>query len=373
MANLSLDDFEDSTIPFVVQANKTNTILNSPDRFNNGNVIFCKENKGIYIKLNGTIDRYGGEDVINNLVSTSIKNPLSANMGRVLASDVAKKIYYDDIVDNLDTVNDRKPLSATQGNVLKNLINERIKYSDIINDIQLAQNQNTKPISANITYLINDTLNRTIVRVTSLESNVSNLSTILDNAIKYDDIRDNLISGSESDKRKVLSAYQGNQIRINLNNIENILIQKIDKDSIIDHLLDDSEYSNKRVLSAKQGFVLDQKKANKVDVNQLEVDLRQAISDITLNVIDNLLGGSSLKDVLSAAQGKILNEKIDELRQYVDDGHVIYVYNQGPQYYDATLVDIVNSDVYYVSDSIATIINNKGEVIYESDSEVMYV
>ena len=95
-------------IPIHVYVNKVNTIENNDNinSFENGNVIFCKENKGIYVKINDSIDRYGGNDIIDHLESSSTKNPLSANQGRILNLIKADKTETENIKSDLELTND---------------------------------------------------------------------------------------------------------------------------------------------------------------------------------------------------------------------------------------------------------------------------
>ena len=42
-----------------VIVNRRSTILQHPEDFNNGDLILCRENKSIYLKLNDIIEQYG--------------------------------------------------------------------------------------------------------------------------------------------------------------------------------------------------------------------------------------------------------------------------------------------------------------------------
>ena len=63
---------------FTIINKKSNTLLSG--KFRSGEAILCKENHGIYVQLDSGIERFGGNDVIDNLLSTSIEDSLSAQL-----------------------------------------------------------------------------------------------------------------------------------------------------------------------------------------------------------------------------------------------------------------------------------------------------
>lgn len=123
---------------FTIINKKSNALLSG--KFRSGEAILCKENHGIYVQLDSGIERFGGNDVIDNLLSTSIEDSLSANMGRVLnesinnvrsninavANSVAaieiNKVNINDIINNLTSTDPDKPLSSNQGKILNDKI-----------------------------------------------------------------------------------------------------------------------------------------------------------------------------------------------------------------------------------------------------------
>lgn len=123
---------------FTIINKKSNALLSG--KFRSGEAILCKENHGIYVQLDSGIERFGGNDVIDNLLSTSIEDSLSANMGRVLnesinnvrsninavANSVAaieiNKVNINDIINNLTSTDLDKPLSSNQGKILNDKI-----------------------------------------------------------------------------------------------------------------------------------------------------------------------------------------------------------------------------------------------------------
>ena len=92
-------------------------------------VAYIKANKGLIEGV--TTSKVNVADIIDNLTSTDVNKPLSANQGKVLKDlidaieeDVAGAVAASDIVDNLTTDDATKVLSAKQGKALKGLVDE---------------------------------------------------------------------------------------------------------------------------------------------------------------------------------------------------------------------------------------------------------
>lgn len=139
-----------------VNGNKVNT------------VIFCEEDRGIYLQENDTVKRYGVK-IEDNLESTSEDNALSAKQGKILNDkitdtsdriDIAQtvinnKVDKSDIINDLSSLDSTKVLSAHQGKVLNDKIlaisgitSDIVTYDDVINNLTSIETQ--KPLSANM-------------------------------------------------------------------------------------------------------------------------------------------------------------------------------------------------------------------------------
>lgn len=261
------------------------------DSFSNdtGYIIFSNEDDAIYVKIDGSIKRYGGLNPINNLDSDSTNEPLSASMGKLL------KTY----IENIDSS-------------VEDLDNAKIKYEDIVDDLE-HQNSN-KPLSAKQGY----ELNQKIIYIEGSKVNKSDIADVLDSIDSY----------------KVLSANQGSILNNRLSTLENDSVRSYDIVNDLTHTDTD------KPLSASQGTYLNSKVQ---ELTNSKIDYQDIVNDLTqlnvtdkplsagmgaflyvqiLSILDRLLTIPQVLDVLdsidsrnalSANQGRILNEKIEAL------------------------------------------------------------
>jgi hypothetical protein len=87
-------------------------------------------------------------DVINNLSSTEIAKPLSANQGKVLNDN---KVNVSDVINTLVSTETAKPLSAAQGKVLQD---GKVNISDVKNN--LTSTDANKPVSVRQAKFLNE-------------------------------------------------------------------------------------------------------------------------------------------------------------------------------------------------------------------------
>jgi hypothetical protein len=295
-------------------------------------------------------------NTIDNLSSVYIDKPLSANQGRVLntikanrtelpnilaGSDIQVDISGVDVVitntapnidpiviDNLLSISSTEVLSANQGRILNNKIDTKLAIVDLPSIIDnLTSTSVNNPLSAKQGKILKDDLDLKLYSVDS--PNLIGSNNILvskngsDNTISLINVTDNLLSNSNINP---LSANQGRILDLNKANVEDIPIVQAGLNisvafdainriytitnaspniptTIVDNLGSTSITS---ALSANQGKVLDNTKLN--------------ISDLP-NIINNLTS-TSINNPLSANQGRILETKklnIVDLPPIIDD------------------------------------------------------
>ena len=199
--------------PFVqhVYVHKINTLSDKIDQIEEGSVVFCKENHGMYIKIKGVLERFGGNDVIDSLDNDSTGNPLSAKQGMYLSETKADRTevqtiennlrnLIDDItltvINSLDTDGEgsesKKVLSAEQGAKLKELIDEITLTT--INNLNGATSEET-----------------VLKEVLSAEQGKVLLDLINDRTLRV--INDLNGSAEEFIAKEVLSAEQGKRLK----------------------------------------------------------------------------------------------------------------------------------------------------------------
>ena len=302
-------------------------------------VIFCKENQGIYLQDSDGVKRYGTDIVIDSLDSTLTKNPLSANQGRVLNEkiesndkDLYNKLFniissfaFDDAI--------RSKQQAVQINklydicdALYNVCNTKINISDISNDVNT--NSNKKVLSAAQGKYLNE-------KIESVDHKYDNRIAML--------FQDEMLRSRKQNK-------EIEQLKLNvadtLYNTRNEIIKRI-QNNIYD-TLELNDDSKTKSLSAYQGYILDKKiddLNNKLynlivilaqdemlrsllqnrEIEQLKLNIADTLYYATNNTenkiknnIENNLESEEEDKSLSAYQGKVLNEKIEDINNKYD-------------------------------------------------------
>lgn len=231
--------------------NLTSTEIDKPLSANQGKVL----KDLVDTKLNVS-------DVIDNLTSDDIDKPLSASQGKILKAAIDSKSSADDIIDNLTSEDTDKSLSANQGKVLKDLVDTKVNTSDIVDNLTTADA--TKPLSANQGKVISDAL--------ATKVNVS-------------DIVNNLTS---EDVDKPLSANQG---KILNDAITDGLSSKLSPDDVIDSL---ASTDTTKPLSANQGNVLN---TAITDGLAEKLDIQQSVDDAGKAAIVNSEGKITFQEI----------------------------------------------------------------------------
>lgn len=182
-----------------------------------GNTVVI-DNNGIYINGKAVLTDAGNinsndplkvniSDIIDNLTSTAIDKPLSANQGKVLREaidginlNIANKLSKSDIVDNLYDNDPTKPLSAKQGGALNNAISASGQT------LLGVMEQKEGFLNARITSEV-QTIDTSISSINTEISNINGqIGFILNSKLDAADIVDNL---SSTDTNRPLSAAQG--------------------------------------------------------------------------------------------------------------------------------------------------------------------
>lgn len=305
-------------------------------------IVFNRENSGIYIKSYNEVLRFGGLDVLDNLISFSKNNPLSANMGRVL-NDI--KINYTNIVDSLDgeTLANRenvpptitKVLSANMGKELDKkimLVSENsIQYVDLIKDFEDPNITSVNhPLSSYLGYILFTTLNDYIEsnndRSTRIESNCNTLRRDIDTNRRDINTNTSDIRNIKSDITSIQSTYSSLRRDIDSNR------RDIDTNtSDISNIKLDIDKLNDTYTGLKEGIRINR---TNIDINASEIrTIKTAIGNIRLDLgrdredIDNLLLTVSLLDnrlvevenyirnLLSRVS--TMNNRIDDIEEYI--------------------------------------------------------
>ena len=329
------------------------------ERFNDtstGYIIFCNQDKGIYVRLFNNITRYGGMDIIDDLTSSSITNPLSANMGRILKQYIDLKVNTSDIIDTVKSDSNIYPLSARQGKIL----NDRLTW-------------------------IEDRYNNFNNRITDLEDK-------FDIALTRNDVVDNVATMYHD---KPLAARQGTLLSYRINNLQTELNDRI-------NTLTNTDSSNYNDLNNKITN-LDNKKINTSDIinnlttintnKPLSANMGKVLYDYFLNlytdvsnindhdVIDNLTSTSRI-DGLSANQGKILKDLYTNLKVIVDQlnenagYNVIWLERSIPENYYVVFVNENGTDTESEVDGlegIVTYFDGRGTRLTFCDQSVQFV
>lgn len=299
-------------------------------------------------------------DIVDNLLSSSTTKALSANQGRVLNEKFKDYIIKNDVIDNVESLDTNKPLSANQGRIINERFNnyltknEVLTPNDIINDLDT--DSANKPLSAAQGKLLNNKFNNYIT--TEAIGDLSELTTpsrenlvdainsvvVTGAGLTTGDVIDNLDS---SYVNKPLSAYQGR-----------VLNEKIINSPAFNVVNTLTSSSVDMPLSANQGRILNNKFSNYASIgltgNLSELNtydttsLVSAINELysgklsSSNVI-NTLNSTYTDQPLSANQGRVLNEKINNVNNvtslYTSDdfnayrvGDIVYISAFNMQY-----------------------------------------
>ena len=324
MASVQLRDF---TLVDTIELAKTS------GNFKVGEWILCKENHGIYVQMENGVEQFGGYDVVDNLLSDSSYNPLSAGQGKILYEYITRvdeeTVKKDDIVDDLISNDSNKVLSANQGYILgnrvKTLENEAVRESDIIDDV--VTEETNKALSANQGKWLND-------RIIELQDKDVELGDTLRAKINISDIVDNLDGASDEYKNKPLSAYQGYALATHVRNLQAGSYTELN----VANNLDTPDSVTDKVLDARQGRILNELKLDKVDLPKTYDDLTHAsttdnlsanqgvVIDTRLNqkvnisdIQDNLISSEGSEVPLSAKQGYELDQKVGNVQSTLEE------------------------------------------------------
>ena len=386
----------DESISFRPAIINDKTNLNH-ERFNDtstGYIIFCNQDKGIYVRLFNNITRYGGMDIIDDLTSSSITNPLSANMGRILKQYIDLKVNTSDIIDTVKSDSNIYPLSARQGKILNDKIVQleanKINITDIINTLE--SSSVSKPLSANQGKVLNDRLTWIEDRYNNFNNRITDLEDKFDIALTRNDVVDNVATMYHD---KPLAARQGTLLSYRINNLQTELNDRI-------NTLTNTDSSNYNDLNNKITN-LDNKKINTSDIinnlttintnKPLSANMGKVLYDYFLNlytdvsnindhdVIDNLTSTSRI-DGLSANQGKILKDLYTNLKVIVDQlnenagYNVIWLERSIPENYYVVFVNENGTDTESEVDGlegIVTYFDGRGTRLTFCDQSVQFV
>lgn len=90
----------------------------------NGKILVRRSTKELSTRIKTKLSE---SDIHDTLDSSSKKDALSANMGKILNEKIGEKISKEEVVDDLNTEDSVAPLSANQGVVLKDMIENALK------------------------------------------------------------------------------------------------------------------------------------------------------------------------------------------------------------------------------------------------------
>lgn len=367
------------------------------ERFNDtstGFIIFCNQDKGIYVRLQNNIARFGGMDIIDDLTSTSISNPLSANMGRILKQFIDLKVNTSDIVDTVKSDSNIYPLSARQGKILNEKIisleDNKVNVSDIIDSLE--SSLLSKPLSANQGKVLNERLTWIENRYVNFNNRISYLENEFDKALTTDSVVDNVATMYHD---KPLAARQGTLLSYRINDLQTDLNNKFNS-------LNNTDSTNYNDLNTKITN-LDNKKVNTSDIinnltntstnKPLSANMGKTLYEYFLNlytdvsnindhdVIDNLTSTSTI-DGLSANQGKILKDLYSNLKVIVDQlnenagYNVIWLERSIPENYYVIFVNENATDTESEVDGlegVVTYFDGRGTRLTFCDQSVEFV
>lgn len=356
------------------------------ERFNDtstGFIIFCNQDKGIYVRLQNNIARFGGMDIIDDLTSTSISNPLSANMGRILKQFIDLKVNTSDIVDTVKSDSNIYPLSARQGKILNEKIisleDNKVNVSDIIDSLE--SSLLNKPLSANQGKVLNERLTWIENRYINFNNRISYLENEFDKALTTDSVVDNVATMYHDKplaaRQGTLLSYRINDLQTDLNNNYNDLNNKITnldnkKINTVDIINNLTNTSINKPLSANMGKKL----------YDYFLNLYTDVSNINNHdVIDSLTSTSTI-DGLSANQGKILKDLYSNLKVIVDQlnenagYNVIWLERSIPENYYVVFVNKDGTDTDSEvdgSEGVVTYFDGRGTRLTFCDQSVEFV